>query len=67
MSIGKHLATLNMFREADGRVFLTLAAIAPDGWSEVQEAQKSGPVIPHNVIMALTPEAAANSTEALKG
>lgn len=39
--IGRHLATLNLFRESDGRIFITVAE-GRGAMAEMQEERKLG-------------------------
>ncbi len=56
-SIGVHLATLNLFREADGSLHITVADCSS---ALIADARTSGVSPPINYVEGLIVEAAAN-------
>lgn len=58
MTIGKHLATLNLFREEDGKVYITVA----DGTGAIEEQKAKGVLgLPIDYIEALVHDAATTT------
>jgi hypothetical protein len=63
IDIGQHMATLNLFREADGTFWLTVAHAGP---AVAEAARRADGTVPMNVVAEWVEEAAARFIQSWK-
>lgn len=64
IDIGQHMATLNLFREADGTLWLTVADARP---AVEEAARRADGTVPMNVMAEWVEEAAQRFIQSWKG